>query len=109
MTGSIPASADLSVDNVIVSNGATLGGTGSVPLTILSSGAILAPGLPTALGTLTVSDALEFCSCTFYDVKVTSTGNDLTNAVNIRGSRDIAFVGNHFHDGPDSCTVRSLT
>ncbi|MEA2382691.1 MAG: hypothetical protein QOH72_2662 [Solirubrobacteraceae bacterium] len=34
-------------------------------------------------------------------------GNDLTNAVNIRGSRDVAFVGNHFHDGPDSCTVDS--
>ena len=33
-------------------------------------------------------------------------GNDLTNAVNIRGSRDILFDGNHFHDGPDSCTVR---
>jgi hypothetical protein len=28
-------------------------------------------------------------------------GNDLTNAVNIRGSRDIVFEGNHFHDGPD--------
>ena len=34
-------------------------------------------------------------------------GNDLTNAVNIRGSRDILFDGNHFHDGPDSCTVDS--
>ena len=34
-------------------------------------------------------------------------GNDLTNAVNIRGSRDIVFEGNHFHDGPDSCTVDS--
>ncbi len=33
--------------------------------------------------------------------------NDLTNAVNIRGSRDILFEGNHFHDGPDSCTVDS--
>ena len=32
---------------------------------------------------------------------------DLTNAVNIRGSRDILFEGNHFHDGPDSCTVDS--
>ena len=34
-------------------------------------------------------------------------GNDLTNAVNIRGSRDILFADNHFHDGPDSCTVDS--
>lgn len=34
-------------------------------------------------------------------------GNDLTNAVNIRGSRDIVFEGNRFHDGPDSCTVDS--
>src|SRR3954453_9679986 len=32
-------------------------------------------------------------------------GNDLTNAVNIRGSRDILFDANRFHDGPDSCTV----
>jgi hypothetical protein len=34
-------------------------------------------------------------------------GNDLTNAVNVRGSRDILFEGNRFHDGPDSCVVDS--
>jgi parallel beta helix pectate lyase-like protein len=34
-------------------------------------------------------------------------GNDLTNAVNIRGSRNIVFQGNRFHDGPDSCVVDS--
>ncbi|MEA2910804.1 MAG: hypothetical protein QOJ15_2885 [Bradyrhizobium sp.] len=66
---------------VLVDNGATLGGTGTVPLTTLSGGATLAPGLPNALGTLTVNDLLTFSSGTFYDVKVTSGGNDLTQVV----------------------------
>jgi uncharacterized protein with beta-barrel porin domain len=73
VTGSIASSLNVAVDN-----GATLGGTGTVPLTTLEHGAVLAPGLPTALGTLTVNDALAFCNCTFYDVKLTSTGSDLT-------------------------------
>jgi autotransporter-associated beta strand protein len=78
VTGSIASSASAAV---LVDNGATLGGTGTVPLTSLSGGATLAPGLPTALGTLTVKNLLSFCGCTFYDVKVTSTGNDLTRVV----------------------------
>ena len=76
VTGSIASSAV-----VLVDNGATLGGTGTVPLTGLSGGATLAPGLPNALGTLTVNDFLSFCGCTFYDVKVTSAGSDLTRVV----------------------------
>lgn len=76
VTGSIASSTGVSVDS-----GATLGGTGTVPFTTLANGAVLAPGLPTALGTLTVNDALLFCNCTFYDVKVTSGGNDLTVVV----------------------------
>ncbi len=76
VTGTIASSAA-----VLVDNGATLGGTGTVPLTGLSGGATLAPGLPNALGTLTVNDLLAFCGCTFYDVKVTSIGNDLTRVV----------------------------
>jgi autotransporter-associated beta strand protein len=76
VTGSIASSSA-----VVVDNGATLGGTGTVAATLLFNGATLAPGLPTALGTLTVNDALGFCSCTFYDVKVTSAGNDLTSVV----------------------------
>jgi len=66
---------------VLVDNGATLGGTGTVPVTALSGGATLAPGLPNALGNLTVNDLLTFCGCSFYDVKVTSAGNDLTRVV----------------------------
>jgi autotransporter-associated beta strand protein len=76
VTGSIASS-----DEVLVDAGATLGGTGTVAATFLSNGAILAPGLPNALGTLTVNDELRFCNCTFYDVKVTSAGNDLTTVV----------------------------
>ena len=53
VTGSIASSV-----GVVVDNGATLGGTGTVPLTSLLNGAVLAPGLPTALGTLTVNDLL---------------------------------------------------
>ena len=76
VTGSIASSL-----GVVVDNGATLGGNGTVPLTSLLNGAVLAPGLPTALGTLTVNDVLSFCNCTFYDVKVTSGGNDFTLVV----------------------------
>jgi autotransporter-associated beta strand protein len=76
VTGSIASSVV-----VLVDNGATLGGTGTVPVTALSGGATLAPGLPNALGTLTVNDLLTFDSSTFYGVKVTSAGNDLTRVV----------------------------
>jgi autotransporter-associated beta strand protein len=76
VTGSIASSAV-----VLLGNGARLGGTGTVPVTALSGGATLAPGLPNALGTLTVAGLLTFCSCTFYDVKLTSAGNDLTRVV----------------------------
>jgi autotransporter-associated beta strand protein len=58
VTGSIASSAFVPVDS-----GATLGGTGTVSATLLANGATLAPGLPNALGTLTVNDFLEFCSC----------------------------------------------
>jgi autotransporter-associated beta strand protein len=80
VTGSIASSAF-----VLVDSGATLGGTGTVSATLLANGATLAPGLPNALGTLTVNDFLEFCSCTFYNVKVTSTGSDLTQVVPFSG------------------------
>jgi autotransporter-associated beta strand protein len=86
VTGSIASSTV-----VLVDNGATLGGTGTVAATLLNNGATLAPGLPTALGTLTVNDVLGFCNCTFYDVKVTSTGNDLTSVV--PGSHAPGFAG----------------
>ena len=80
VTGSIASSAFVQIDT-----GATLGGTGIVPATFLSGGATLAPGLPNALGTLTVNDELLFCGCTFYNVKVTSTGSDLTQVVSTGG------------------------
>ena len=66
---------------VYVNNGATLGGTGTVGTTFLFNGATLAPGLPNALGTLTITDQLTFCNCAFYNVKVTSGGSDLTQVV----------------------------
>ena len=80
VTGSIASSSVVFVDT-----GATLGGTGTVAPTFLFNGATLAPGLPTALGTLTVNDVLVFCNCTFYNVKVTSGGNDLTQVVSTGG------------------------
>jgi autotransporter-associated beta strand protein len=80
VTGSIASSAF-----VVVDSGAALGGTGTISATLLANGATLAPGLPNALGTLTVNDFLEFCSCTFYNVKVTSTGSDLTQVVPFSG------------------------
>jgi autotransporter-associated beta strand protein len=88
VTGSI-ASSGL----VLVDNGATLGGTGTVAPTFLNGAATLAPGLPTALGTLTVNDELVFCNCTFYNVKVTSGGNDLTQVVSTGGPAIAALDG----------------
>jgi autotransporter-associated beta strand protein len=76
VTGSIASSTV-----VLVDSGTTLGGTGIVPVTYLSGAGTLAPGLPNALGTLTVNDFLSFCGCAFYDVKVTSAGSDLTRVV----------------------------
>jgi autotransporter-associated beta strand protein len=88
VTGSIASSAVVFVDN-----GATLGGTGTVAPVFLSNGATLAPGLPTALGTLTVNDLLAFCDCTFYNVKVTSAGNDLTQVVSTGGPAIAGLAG----------------
>jgi autotransporter-associated beta strand protein len=84
VTGSIASSPMVIVDNIL-GNGATLGGTGTVGEVFLSNGATLAPGLPTALGTLTVNDELLFCNCTFYNVKVTSGSSDLTQVVSTGG------------------------
>ena len=88
VTGSIASSAIVMVDN-----GATLGGTGTVAPTFLNGGAVLAPGLPTSLGTLTVNDQLVFCNCTFYDVKVTSGGSDVTMVVSAGGPAVAALEG----------------
>jgi autotransporter-associated beta strand protein len=88
VTGSIANSAF-----VVVDTGATLGGTGTVAQTFLEHGATLAPGLPTALGTLTVNDLLGFCDCTFYNVKVTSGGSDLTSVVSTGGPALAGLAG----------------
>jgi autotransporter-associated beta strand protein len=81
VTGSLDSSTHFS--EVMINTGATFGGTGSVPKTFaFDAGAILAPGLPNALGTLTVNDQLGFFnSAALYHVKVTSTGSDLTLVV----------------------------
>jgi autotransporter-associated beta strand protein len=90
VTGSIASSAA-----VVVGNGATLGGTGIVPMTFLNpAGAILAPGLPNALGTLTVNDELTFFKGAFYDVNVTSAGSDLTQVVpNLGTTTAVSLAG----------------
>jgi autotransporter-associated beta strand protein len=63
---------------VFVSPGATLGGTGVLAETILDDGATLAPGTPTAIGTLTVNTLLLFCACSLYSVKVSGLSADKT-------------------------------
>jgi autotransporter-associated beta strand protein len=63
---------------VFVNPGATLGGTGTVAATFIDDGAILAPGTPTSIGTLTVNDTLLFCACSLYSVKVFGLSADKT-------------------------------
>jgi autotransporter-associated beta strand protein len=67
-----------SAGTVLVSPGATLGGTGILPATFLDDGATLAPGTPTAIGTLTVNTLLLFCGCSLYSVKVSGLSADKT-------------------------------
>lgn len=91
VTGSLDSSTHFS--EVVVDSGATLGGTGSLRNALLNPGATLAPGLPTALGTLTVNDGLGLVSGDFYNVKVTSTGSDLTKVVPNLGPTATAALG----------------
>ena len=63
---------------VFVNPGATLGGTGTVAATFLDNGATLAPGTPTAIGTLTVNTQLLFCGCSLYAIKLSGLSADRT-------------------------------
>jgi autotransporter-associated beta strand protein len=93
VTGSLDSSTHFS--EVMINTGARFGGTGSVPKTFaFDAGAILAPGLPNALGTLTVNDQLGFFnSAALYHVKVTSTGSDLTLVVPNIGIGNAVLAG----------------
>ena len=85
VNGSIASSASL-----FINAGATLGGTGFIPATFLASGATLAPGTPSAIGTLTVNDNLTFCSCSYYTVKVSPTNADKTLVQGASGTANLA-------------------
>jgi autotransporter-associated beta strand protein len=71
VTGSIAASS-----GVTVHNGATLGGTGTVPTTLVQSGGALAPG--NSIGTLTVDGDLTLQPGATYAVEVSPSSADKT-------------------------------
>jgi autotransporter-associated beta strand protein len=68
-----------SASTMFVNAGATLGGSGTLPSTILGGGATLAAG--NSVGTLTVQGDLAFDAAATYLVEVDSTGSDRTNVV----------------------------
>jgi hypothetical protein len=79
VTGSIASSSGVSVNS-----GGTLTGTGSVPTTTINAGAMLAPGvfapgLPTAIGNLSVNGSLALASAAIYLIQVSPTSASMTN------------------------------
>ncbi len=72
VNGSIAASS-----GVAVNNGATLGGNGIVPTTIINSGGTLSPG--NSIGLITVAGNLTFVGAGAYAVEVSPTAADRTN------------------------------
>jgi len=70
--GSIASSSGLDVNN-----GATVGGTGTLPTTRINNGGTLSPG--NSIGTITVQGNLVFASAATYMVEVSPSAADRTN------------------------------
>jgi outer membrane autotransporter protein len=74
--------------NVAVSGGATLGGTGTVPQTVVNSAATLAPGnAANPTGALTVKNSLTLAAGSNYAVNVLGTN---VSSTNVQGTASIA-------------------
>ncbi len=80
VTGSIAANSA----GVTVNSSGTLSGTGSVPATTINAGGMLAPGvfapgLPNAIGNLSVNGSLALASTAIYLIQVSPTSASMTN------------------------------
>ncbi len=63
--GTLSVNGDISSSSVVtVNSGGTLGGTGTLPSTVINSGGTLAPG--NSIGTINVSGDLNFNSGAYY-------------------------------------------
>jgi autotransporter-associated beta strand protein len=72
VNGSIASSSGLDVNN-----GATVGGTGTLPTTRINDGGTLSPG--NSIGTITVQGDLVLASAATYMVEVSPSSSDRTN------------------------------
>ncbi len=72
VTGSIAASSDLTVKD-----GATVGGTGTLPTTTVNAGGTLSPG--SSIGTISINGNLVLGTGSVYRVEVSPTSADRTN------------------------------
>ncbi|HWK95273.1 MAG TPA: autotransporter domain-containing protein [Pseudolabrys sp.] len=75
VNGSIASSSLLTVNN-----GASVGGNGILPTTVIANGAALAPG--NSIGALTVNGDLTFNTTSAYNVEVSPSAADRTNVTN---------------------------
>jgi autotransporter-associated beta strand protein len=94
--GSIASSSGLDVNN-----GATVGGTGTLPATRINNGGTLSPG--NSIGTITVQGNLMFASAATYMVEVSPSSADRTNVTgtaSLAGTMQAVFA-------PGSYTPRS--
>ena len=94
--GSIASSSGLDVNN-----GATVGGTGTLPTTRINNGGTLSPG--NSIGTITVQGNLMFASAATYMVEVSPSSADRTNVTgtaSLAGTMQAVFA-------PGSYTPRS--
>jgi len=76
--GTLSVNGDIRTSSgVTVNSGATLGGTGYVPDTVINAGGTLAPG--NSIGTLNVMGNLTFNAGAYYNVEVSPSAADRTN------------------------------
>ncbi|HEY4344399.1 MAG TPA: autotransporter domain-containing protein, partial [Parvibaculum sp.] len=102
--GTLSVNGDISsASSVAVNSGGTLGGTGTIGTTTIDSGGALAPG--NSIGTLTVVGDLTFNSGANYNVEVSPSTADRTNAT---GTAALAGAVNATY-AAGSYTVRQYT
>jgi outer membrane autotransporter protein len=85
--GTLSVTGDISTSSgVAVNSGATLNGTGTVSSVTVNNGGTLAPGVPPAIGMLTINGSLTLASAAAYLVQISATG---ASKANISGSASL--------------------